>query len=272
MSEAQEFERIKNHFFKPENENRSEVKPRMIFCFSSPGAGKTTSIKPILLESFNEHKPVVLEIDELKAFMENPLDTNRVKQHFLNCLQKAFEEKRSLIIFRQRNMLEPNLTKSIFNDAKANGYETQVTFLALDKKRSRLGMIYRYENALKKAVESKEMDIANYPRKPEFMKHYIFFKMIPIVAAACNKSKNIDIINVYDREGSLLAENNRINKTKIGNGIVNAIYRERHRKWTDLEADKFNRRRNEAENSMAARASNLMEKIKFKLFTRAFNR
>lgn len=73
MSDKQEFEKIKNHFFTSDNENKSGIKPHMIFCFSSPGAGKTTSIKPILLESFIEHNPVVLEIDELKAFMQNPL-------------------------------------------------------------------------------------------------------------------------------------------------------------------------------------------------------
>lgn len=269
MLYERDFKRIENHFFTKDTENKSGRKPRLIFVFSSPGAGKSTSIKPVLQRSFSESKPVALEIDELKALISDGTNVDAVRLYFVECIKKAIAEKRSLIIFRQRSMLEPNLTKHIYKTAKDNGYETQATFLALDKKRSRLGMIYRYEQALKKTMESGELDIKDYPRKPEFIKHYMFFKMIPITAMACSKTKSIDIVNVYDREGNLLAENDRLTKNKIGNGILEAIHRERSRKWSDWEVEKFRHSYKESESSMKSRASGFIERIKLKFFAKS---
>jgi len=267
MSGAGDLKKVTEYFFTKDTENVSKQNPRLIFVFASPGAGKSTSVKPILAKSFTHSNPVMLEIDELKALSSDAKNSDLIRNIFLACVNKAIEEKRSLIIFRQRCMLEPNLTKHIYQKAKANGYQTQATFLALDIKRSRLGMIYRYEKALKASVESNKFDITNYPRKPCFMRHYIFFKMLPIVALACKKSKNIDIINVYDREGNLLAEDNRINNSKTKKDILQAIIQERSRSWSKSEINKFNARREETENSIKARTKGLLEVLKLKIFT-----
>ncbi len=124
---------VSNYFFTGKRQVGVGEKPRIIFVFSSPGAGKSTRIKPLLEESFAT-KPALLEIDELKAFIpEN--DTNKVQtadRWFNRILEEAVNLRYNLIVFRQRNMLMPQQTRKILQQAQKNGYQTEVCIVALE--------------------------------------------------------------------------------------------------------------------------------------------
>lgn len=78
----------------------------MIFVFGSPGAGKSTNIKPLLLKSF-QTSPACLEVDELKAFLPEGEERNpqMADEWFNRIVDEAVKLRYNLVIFRLRNML-----------------------------------------------------------------------------------------------------------------------------------------------------------------------
>ncbi len=262
---------VSNYFFTGKRQVGVGEKPRIIFVFSSPGAGKSTRIKPLLEESFAT-KPALLEIDELKAFIpEN--DTNKVQtadRWFNRILEEAVNLRYNLIVFRQRNMLMPQQTRKILQQAQKNGYQTEVCIVALDKKRSRLGMIHRYEFALDNQQQSGKTDIENYPRKPDFLCHYIFFKALPIITKMSEKSSLVDKVDVYDRDGKHLAFLDKLKKLKSKDTPLRALLKERHRAWLQHDCSKFDRRRKEVIEKMKKRGAKTWEFIRFRFLTNTF--
>lgn len=265
------YEEMLKHFFKEENKQSSSC-PELTFLFASPGAGKTTYVRPKISQKYPpQEQPINLEIDELKAFI--PVEKREkgadalIEDWFLKVVDKAIAEKRNLIITRQKNLLLPKQTMDIFKKAKENGYKTNASFLALDKERSRLGMIHRYEHALADYANKKD-DIENYPRKPSLLRHYIFFKAIPIVSKACELSKYVDNIDVYDRQGIILSQLDKSTKTKSRTSPLRAILKERDRDWNYLEKNKFNRRTGEVIAKMSERGAGVLDVLKFKFLVK----
>lgn len=155
----------------------------MVFVFSSPGAGKSTRIKPLLQKSFAT-SPVLLEIDELKAFIPAGDNIDKTADDwFCRIVDGALDLKYNIIIFRQRSMLQLKQTRDYLKKARQNGYRTEVCILALDKQRSRLGMVHRYEFALENYLKNPAADdVQNYPRKPDFIKHGVFLPLCRLLS------------------------------------------------------------------------------------------
>lgn len=258
------------YFFKPfSSERRKSAEPHLYFIFSSPGAGKSTNIKPLLKNELAADKPVVLEVDELKSFVpENADVVKTVDDWFLKLINKAMEEKRSLIIMRQRNMLVPKQTLNIYKTAKEKGFITHANIVALDKARSRLGMIHRYEYALDDKSTDEQHIRENYPRKPDFLRHKIFYKAVPLITAFCSCSKYVDIVEVYDRERNKLAWNNKITGDKSYISPIRALFKERKRAWEPWEKEKFNTQKQQAKEKMKEHNCSILDMIKFKFLTR----
>lgn len=262
------YQQMQAHFLTPESFAKEGEVPRLMFVFGSPGVGKSTCLKPKLNSFFENSKPINLEIDEFKTFVPQVQNVNKLTDEwFARLTNKAIEEKRNIIIFRQRSMLAPTQTFGLYKKAKENGYFTQAVVMALDKERSRLGMVHRYECALENARKTGQFDRENYPRKPDFVRHYIFFRALPIIATACTKLKEIDRIDVYDRQCVLLASQDKTTGKKTKQTPIQALLKERHRSWNIWEKNRFNRQRFEAAEKMKERGSNRLEMLKFKFLT-----
>lgn len=267
-AQEQAYRKMEVYFLTPRCRASDTEPPRLVFVFASPGAGKSTLVKSRLNGQFAETGAVNLEIDELKTFI--PAGQNVAKTAdawFLRLIDKAISERRSLLVFRQRNMLLPGQTRRLYQKAKAAGYVTQASFLALDKERSRLGMVHRYEFALENEVRTPELNRVNYPRRPDFLCHYIFYKALPVMQHACSFWKSVDVVDVYDRQGERLAWHDK--RTGQGSPLTpsRAIRCERTRRWNIWEKNKFNRRRAEAETKMKEHGRGWFALLKFKLLT-----
>lgn len=243
--------------------------PHCIFVFASPGAGKSVNVKKNINRKLAGEKPVNLEADALKSFVPagEPID-EVVAVWFKRLTDKIIEQKRNVLIFRQRNMLELPQTFGIYKKAKENGYTTQAVFLAIDKKRSRLGMIHRYEMALEKAAVQLEFDRENYPRKPSFFRHYVFYKAIPIALRVLSRSRYPDKIEVCDREGRVLAFKDRISGDESIVSPLTALRRERRRHLTEKERHLFDAHKQEAEMKMRGRGVSEKDIRRMSLWTR----
>lgn len=267
----QSYREMEKHFLPPLTMPQESGTPRLIFVFASPGAGKSTYVKPVLNRLITHGAAVNLEIDELKTFIPAGLDIAKTADAwFSRLVDKAIEERRSIIIFRQRSMLRPGQTLGIYKKAKACGYLTQASFVALDKERSRLGMVHRYEFALDKAMREGTLDRENYPRKPDFLCHYIFYKALPATLCACSLCKAVDIVDVYDRQGARLAYEDKAAGVSSRLSPFRAVRHERTRGWNIWEINKFNRRRGEAETKMKEHGRSLFERLKFRFLTATF--
>lgn len=265
------YQKMEEHFLPPQTFPQDGAAPRLIFVFASPGAGKSTYVKPVLNRMLQPGAAVNLEIDELKTFIPSGADVNKTAnewfEHFVN---RAIVERRNIIIFRQRSMLQPAQTLEIYKKAKAVGYVTQAAFVALDKERSRLGMVHRYEFALDNAVRTEGIDRANYPRKPDFLRHYVFYKALPATLHACSLCKAVDIVDVYDRQGVRLAYEDKTTGQHSPQPPSRALRFERTRDWNIWEKNKFNRRRDEAETKMKEHGRSFFERLKFRFLTATF--
>lgn len=270
MQLNEDFIQACNYFFTGKKQTSAEEKPRIIFVFGSPGAGKSTKIKPLLLRSFNI-PPVCLEIDELKAFVPQGEEQNTVliDEWFNKLVQEAVNLRYNLVIFRLRNMLLPAQTRNILKQAKESGYQTETAILALDRRRSTLGMVYRYELALEKQFQTlqKDKDIVNYPRPPQFLKHYMLFKALPIVTKFSQVSNLVDKIDVYDRECNHLAWIDKIAHTKSKISPLQALKQERHRSWKNEETKQYHEQRTQSLKKMKSRQASLKELWMAKFFT-----
>lgn len=269
IREEKAYKKAEIHFFKPFLKCEKNSEPHLYFVFSSPGAGKSTNIKSLIKDKLGTNQPIIFEIDELKSFI--PEDSNLIdvtNKWFLRLTDKAISEKRSLVIMRLRNMLKPMQTLDIYNKAKSAGYTTHASFVALDKVRSRLGMIHRYEYALDDNNLDEQHKIESYPRKPDFTKHYIFYKILPVVLACCCHSKAVDVIEVFDREKNKLAWWNKKSGEKSEISPLRALFNERHRKWEDWEKNKFNNRCMQAKIKLEEHNRSFIDMIKFKLLTK----
>lgn len=258
-----------NYFFTGATQVKQGEKPRIIFVFASPGAGKSTRIKPLLQKTFSA-PAAMIEIDELKAFIPEGEKNNAktADAWFNRMIGGAIDLKYNLVIFRQRNMLVPAQTRGILQKAQAEGYQTEVCIVALDKARSRLGMIHRYECALENHQKNPDAEnVGNYPRKPDFLKHYIFFKALPVVAKMSELSGCVDKVEVYDRNGSRLAFLDKKSGLKSRATPLQALRQERSRSWIYLERNKFNRRCREASEKMKQRGAGVWERLKFRFLT-----
>ena len=264
----QSYQEMEQYFLTSRSVMLKNEAPRLIFVFASPGAGKSTNIKPRLNELFVETGAVNLEIDELKTFIPQGEDVDKTADEWFLCLlDKAISQKRNILIFRQRNMLLPGQTLGLYRKAKRAGYVTQASFLALDKERSRLGMVHRYEFALENAIQNRELNRTNYPRYPNFLSHYIFYKAMPMVIRACDLSKAVDIVDVYDRQGKKIAWKDKRSGEQSVFSPLQALSHERGRSWEAWEKLKFIRRRQEAENKMEQHGRSRFERLKFKILT-----
>ncbi len=264
----QSYREMEDYFLETLRFSTRPETPRLIFVFASPGAGKSTNIKPRLNKMFAENKVVNLEIDELKTFIPKGCDVAKTaNEWFLRLVDKSVADKRNIMIFRQRSMLKPQQTWYIYQKAKEAGYITQAVFLALDKERSRLGLIHRYEFAIENALGKPEDNRASYPRRPDFLSHYIFYKAMPIFLQRCKVSPDVDIIDVYDRRGKHLAWSNKLTGEHSTEGVEHALLRERTRQWDGVEKDTFNRRCSEAQEKMKAHGRSWFDYLKFRILT-----
>lgn len=269
ITEKEAYARVEAYFFKSLPEQEKNANPNLYFVFSSPGAGKSTNIKPLLRAEIGVERPVVLEVDEMKSFIpQNEKVAEIADRWFLKLVDKALNEKRSLIIIRQRNMLMPQQTLQIYKKAKSAGYTTHANIVALDKVRSRLGMIHRYELALDDKNTDEQHVRENYPRKPDFLRHKIFYRAVPFITAFCCCSKYVDIVEVYDRERNKLAWLNRKTGDKSKISPLRALLKERKRAWEPWEKEKFNNRKQQAEKKMGEHNRSVLDMIKFRWFTR----
>lgn len=259
------YQKAENYFFSPKTPKAEQ--PYFIFVFASPGAGKSTNIKPLLKEQFKE-KPVIIEVDELKSFIPASQDIDKTANDwFIKLVDKAISEKRHIVIFRQRNMLKPQQTQRLYQKAKKAGYITQAKIVALDKVRSRLGIIHRFEHAVDTLYQDETSQIENYPRKPDFIKHYIFYQALPIITDICSRSDLVDIVEVYDRERNKIAWQNKLTGENSLQTPLQALKRERTRAWAPWEKEKFNRRCKEAKAKMKMHRRSWVDFMKFKLLT-----
>lgn len=267
---SKDFIQACNYFFTGKRQVPSNEQARIIFVFGSPGAGKSTNIKPLLLKDF-AISPVCIEIDELKAFLpkDQEQDAQLTDEWFNQMVKEAINLRYNLVIFRLRNMLLPTQTQNILKQAKNNGYQTEIDILALDRKRSTLGMIHRYELALEKQIQSPQSnkDIANYPRPPQFLKHYMFFKVLPIVTKWSQNSDLVDKINVYDREGHHLAWQDKRNQKTSNLSPIEALRQERHRHWHNNEKVLYEEQHRQAFDKMKSRKASLKEILVAKMLT-----
>ncbi|MDR1694383.1 MAG: zeta toxin family protein [Lactobacillaceae bacterium] len=230
----QQFEKACEHFFG--EQTAAAGKPTFRMVFASPGAGKTSILKPLFQkEAKDGENPIMLEFDEIKAFVpKNPNKKQRMSfsdKLFADLVEKAIEEKRSINIFRPSTMRHPTQAFALYKKAKDKGYNTEAAFLAVDKRKSRLGILYRYEKALENGINS----IANYPRPPKLLYHYLYFKAIPFIVQSCDRHREVDVVRVFDRSGNLIAFNNKITNEKSKTSPRKALASERKRKWSEEE-------------------------------------
>lgn len=273
MEKNEHFIQVCNYFFTGKQQVPAGEQPRLIFVFGSPGAGKSTNIKPLLLKSF-QTSPACLEVDELKAFLPEGEEQNpqMADEWFNRIVDEAVKLRYNLVIFRLRNMLLPGQTARILRHAREHGYQTEVDILALDRRRSTLGMIHRYEQALENQNKSAPKDVVNYPRRPEFAKHFILFKALPVVTGLCEKSKLVDKINVYDRQGNRLAWQNKISGTRSELSPSQALRQERKRRWLLCEKARYQLQRREDIEKMKRRRSAFRELWTAKILTSLFGK
>ncbi len=266
--EQEHFIQVCNYFFTGKRQVPANEQPRMVFVFSSPGAGKSTRSKPLLQKSFAT-SPVLLEIDELKAFIPAGDNIDKTADDwFCRIVDGALDLKYNIIIFRQRSMLQLKQTRDYLKKARQNGYRTEVCILALDKQRSRLGMVHRYEFALENYLKNPAADdVQNYPRKPDFIKHGVFFAALPIIVRMSEKSKYVERIDVYSRQGEHLAFLDKNSNLKSELTPLQALRKERRRPWIYLERNKYNHRRQEVEEKMRQRKAGLWDKMMFRWMT-----
>ena len=212
--------------------------------------------------------------DELKAFLPEGEERNpqMADEWFNRIVDEAVKLRYNLVIFRLRNMLLPGQTARILRHAREHGYQTEVDILALDRRRSTLGMIHRYEQALENQNKSAPKDVVNYPRRPEFAKHFILFKALPVVTGLCEKSKLVDKINVYDRQGNRLAWQNKISGTRSELSPSQALRQERKRRWLLCEKARYQLQRREDIEKMKRRRSAFRELWTAKILTSLFGK
>lgn len=105
MEKNEHFIQVCNYFFTGKQQVPAGEQPRLIFVFGSPGAGKSTNIKPLLLKSF-QTSPACLEVDELKAFLPEGEERNpqMADEWFNRIVDEAVKLRYNLVIFRLRNM------------------------------------------------------------------------------------------------------------------------------------------------------------------------
>jgi len=268
MKNNEQFAQACNYFFAGKKQVPAGEQPRLIFVFGSPGAGKSTNIKPLILESF-QTPPVCLEVDEMKAFLPEGEKRNpKIADEWFNqIVNKAVKQRYNLVIFRLRNMLLPEQTARILRHARRHVYRTEVDILALDRRRSTLGMIHRYEQALENLHKSEAKDVVNYPRRPEFAKHFILFKALPVVTGLSEKSNLIDKINVYDREGNHLAWQDKTDGTRSELSPLQALRQERKRRWLQSEKARYQLQRLQDIEKMKNRKAAFRELLAARLLT-----
>ncbi len=131
-------------------------------------------------------------------------------------------------------------------------------------------MIHRYEFALDNQQQNSKMDIKNYPRKPDFLRHYIFFKALPIITKMSEISSTVDKVDVYDRDGRHLAFLDKLKKLRSKDTPLRALLKERHRAWLLPDCNKFNRRRKKVVEKMKKRGAKAWEFIRFRFLTDTF--
>lgn len=108
------------------------------------------------------------------------------------------------------------------------------------------------ENYLKNPAAD---DVQNYPRKPDFIKHGVFFAALPIIVRMSEKSKYVERVDVYSRQGEHLAFLDKNSNLKSELTPLQALRKERRRPWIYLERNKYNRRRQEVEEKMRQQQS-----------------
>ena len=239
--------------------------PKLAYVFASPGAGKSSKLRHLLAKEFPvDDVPVIVEIDELKHFapeeMQGKDRLRLVDSWYKRIIDKAFENGRSILIFRSKDMVHYNRTRNILKKAKDRGFTTEINFLAINREKSRLGMVYRYEKALKNMFEG-NLDHTNYPRKPKFFYHYIYYKSLPETAKCCIKDSLVDKIRVFNRDGEQLSYINKADNSKSETGILNSIKNERERSWTVEEITDYNRQVDDVKNMMRERGASHRETL-----------
>jgi GTPase SAR1 family protein len=256
------FDKMYQHIFGKEK-REPHKNPKFSYVFASPGAGKTSLMKQFLDKEYpNGEKPIILEIDEMKYFI--PADLNKdermkiADKWYHKLIDMAITERQSFISLNIREMVYINRALNTYKKAKDNGYVTEANFLAVNKKKSRLGIISRYEKALKNMIYGKN-NCKNYPRKPKFFNHYIFYKAAPIMTAVCSNSNNVDIVRVFDRDGNLLSiyKNTQLQNSKIS--PLKALIKERHRLWNKEEEQQYKNQREESLGLMRERNASKKE-------------
>ena len=100
MEKNEHFIQVCNYFFTGKQQVPAGEQPRLIFVFGSPGAGKSTNIKPLLLKSF-QTSPACLEVDELKAFLPEGEERNpqMADEWFNRIVDEAVKLRYNLVIF-----------------------------------------------------------------------------------------------------------------------------------------------------------------------------
>ena len=230
----------------------SSDNPKLFFIFGAPGTGKSSTLKPMLNKMYENDKLIHLEVDDLKLFIPKGYDVAHVADAWVGrILNTILQKKLSVVIYRQRNLLQLSQTKQILQNAKQNGYTTFVDFLALDKVRSRLNMAKRYENNLNTLPPNQQLNQDLYLRKPSYVRHYIFYKAIPMVAKICTRLDTVDVINVYDQNARLLL-NYAKNSSETAKP-AEVILQERNRPLSQQEKEKFNQEKEIVLNNMKKR-------------------
>lgn len=257
------FKLAKSHIL-GKGERQPAKNPKLSFIFASPGAGKSSILKQnIVKEMVADSQPVVIEIDELKYFAKDAPKEERkaiIDEWYNRIIDQALETKQNIIILRSKDMVHYGRAATTLNKAKQHNYNTEVNFLAVDKRKSRLSMTLRYEKALKNMF-SGNSDFTNYPRKPKFFYHYVYFKSLPLAAEKCCKDKDVDLVRVFNRDGELLAFDNKISHQKSAQSPKKAIKAERKRPWSESEKKRFSEEKDQMQAFMKDRKAPLKEKI-----------
>ncbi|MFI5500054.1 zeta toxin family protein [Nocardia asteroides] len=121
------------------------------------------------------------------------------------------------------------------DDFKDSGYEVSVVYIATDESNSMLGIADRYQSAVDSHGAGRWVD----PRA-----HDALYGQIRPEAHDLESNAKADHLYVVDRDARVLHQNHRAPGGTMQNdiGAADAIYRERNRKPTAAESDRFRQR------------------------------
>jgi len=222
--------------------NRQPVlHPRVVITGGQPGSGKSKLLEQGK-KDFPDGNVVVINGDDLRAYHPQEreiylLDDKRFaertdpdsREWTKRLFDRAIETKRNIVF--ESTMREPGPISQTMERLRAEGYHITAKVVATSERASTTGIFRRYE--MQKAEKG-------FGRFSQLSSHDAGYTGMPKTVDYIEKHELVDRLEVYNRAGVLLYENNcKGGKWEKEPGAVRVIEAERHRQPTDKERQEF---------------------------------